>query len=101
MGIRALKQNASEVIARAAAGEVIEITDRGRPVAEIIPIRRNRLQQLIDSGQMTMPGGTLAEFFEARDRRRAELAAQGLSYENTSGMTVQEILDEQREERLP
>ncbi|MBK0419344.1 type II toxin-antitoxin system prevent-host-death family antitoxin [Leucobacter sp. CSA1] len=40
VGIRALKQNASEVVARAAKGEVIEITDHGKPVAKICRCRR-------------------------------------------------------------
>ncbi|NOX31973.1 MAG: type II toxin-antitoxin system prevent-host-death family antitoxin, partial [Actinobacteria bacterium] len=31
VGIRALKQNASAVVAEAAAGETVTITDRGRP----------------------------------------------------------------------
>ncbi|MCX6410098.1 MAG: type II toxin-antitoxin system prevent-host-death family antitoxin, partial [Actinobacteria bacterium] len=34
IGIRALKQNASAVVARAAAGEALIITDNGRPVAQ-------------------------------------------------------------------
>ncbi|MFN2486319.1 MAG: type II toxin-antitoxin system Phd/YefM family antitoxin [Acidimicrobiia bacterium] len=33
VGIRALKQNASAVVAEAASGELVTITDRGRPVA--------------------------------------------------------------------
>ena len=33
VGIRALKQNASAVVAEAASGETVTITDRGRPVA--------------------------------------------------------------------
>ena len=50
VGIRALKQNASAVVARAAAGEIITITDRGRPVAQLTPLRRGRLAELIDAG---------------------------------------------------
>jgi prevent-host-death family protein len=38
VGIRALQQNASAVVARVAAGEIIEITDRGRPVARMVPL---------------------------------------------------------------
>ncbi|NBO67964.1 MAG: type II toxin-antitoxin system prevent-host-death family antitoxin [Actinobacteria bacterium] len=34
VGIRALKQNASEVIADVALGETIVVTDRGRQVAQ-------------------------------------------------------------------
>ena len=33
IGIRELRQNASEYVRRAEKGEVIEVTDRGRPVA--------------------------------------------------------------------
>ena len=50
IGIRALKQNASRVVADAAAGEEIVITDRGRPVARLTPIPTSRLQYLIDAG---------------------------------------------------
>lgn len=38
------------VVAEAAAGEIITITDRGRPVARLVPIRRSRLDELIDPG---------------------------------------------------
>lgn len=38
VGIRALKQNASAVVAEAAAGETVTITDRGRPVAQTTAI---------------------------------------------------------------
>lgn len=51
VGIRALKQNASAVVADAAAGETVTITDRGRPVAQLTAIPASRLQSLIDSGR--------------------------------------------------
>ena len=51
VGIRALKQNASAVVADAAAGETITITDRGRPVARLTPLPATRLQALLDSGR--------------------------------------------------
>lgn len=38
VGIRALQQNASQVVARVTAGHRVEITDHGRPVAQLIPI---------------------------------------------------------------
>ena len=50
VGIRALKQNASAVVARAATGETVTITDRGRPVAQITAIPSSRLRRLVDSG---------------------------------------------------
>lgn len=51
VGIRALKQNASAVVAEAASGETVTITDRGRPVARMTAIPRSRLRALIDSGR--------------------------------------------------
>lgn len=51
VGIRALKQNASAVVADAAAGETVTITDRGRPVAQLTAIPSSRLRSLIDSGR--------------------------------------------------
>ena len=51
VGIRALKQNASAVVAQASAGASITITDRGRPVALLSAIPGSRLQQLIAAGQ--------------------------------------------------
>ena len=50
VGIRALQQNASAVVAHAAEGEIVEVTDRGQPVAYIVPIRRGRLAALLAAG---------------------------------------------------
>lgn len=50
VGIRALKQNASAVVARVGAGESVTITDRGRPVARLTPIAATPLEQLVDAG---------------------------------------------------
>lgn len=50
VGIRALKQNASAVVARAAAGETLIITDNGRPVAQILPLPLDRLDSLERAG---------------------------------------------------
>jgi prevent-host-death family protein len=37
-GIRELRQRASELLRRVEAGETIQITDRGRPVAVLAPL---------------------------------------------------------------
>ena len=55
VGIRALKQNASAVVADASAGTTVTITDRGRPVAQLTAIPGSRLQQLIASGKAHPP----------------------------------------------
>jgi prevent-host-death family protein len=38
VGIRELRQRASELLRRVEAGETFEVTDRGRPVAVLAPI---------------------------------------------------------------
>lgn len=50
IGIRALKQNASEVVAQAAAGQTLTVTDRGRPVATLSPLRESPLESLLALG---------------------------------------------------
>jgi prevent-host-death family protein len=51
VGIRALQQNASEVVGAAARGESVTITDRGRPVAQLVPLPASRLGSLIAAGR--------------------------------------------------
>jgi prevent-host-death family protein len=38
VGVRALRQKASELLRMVEGGETIEITDRGRPVAILAPL---------------------------------------------------------------
>jgi prevent-host-death family protein len=64
VGIRALKQNASAVVADAASGETITITDRGRPVAQMTAIPSSRLQGLLDTGQARGPQRRLMDLPE-------------------------------------
>ncbi|MHB8620246.1 MAG: type II toxin-antitoxin system Phd/YefM family antitoxin [Chloroflexota bacterium] len=42
VGIRELKEHTSAVVRRAAAGETIDVTDRGRPVARLVPLRGDK-----------------------------------------------------------
>lgn len=51
VGIRALKQNASAVVAEAASGTMVTITDRGRPVAQLVPLPGGRLAALVAAGR--------------------------------------------------
>ncbi len=53
VGIRALKQNASEVIADVVQGETIVVTDRGRQVAQISPLPNSQLATHIATGMIT------------------------------------------------
>lgn len=50
VGIRALKQNASAVVAEVAAGQSIVITDRGRPVAQMTPLSDSVVERWIRAG---------------------------------------------------
>lgn len=51
VGIRALKQNASAVVAEAASGDYVTITDRGRPVALLMPLTASRADTVVASDQ--------------------------------------------------
>ena len=62
VGIRELRQNASAVLRRVAAGEVVEVTDRGRAVARIVPMHEeSRLEQLLAEGRMSGATGHLLD----------------------------------------
>lgn len=55
--MRELRQNASRYLARVATGETIEVTDRGRLVALLVPPARDRWQELVTSGQVEAASG--------------------------------------------
>lgn len=68
IGIRELRQRASEFIRRAEAGEIIEVTDRGRPVALLTPIPEGPpLDQLRASGEVEEATGNLDDLPEPLD----------------------------------
>ncbi len=61
-GIRELRQNASALIRRVIAGETIEVTERGRPVARIVPLQgRNVIDQMVAEGRASPVGGDLLD----------------------------------------
>ncbi len=60
VGIRELRQRASELLRRVATGETIEITDRGRPVALLAPLPEGSpLERLRASGDIQPGAGDL------------------------------------------
>jgi prevent-host-death family protein len=60
VGVRELRQRASELLRRVAAGETIEVTDRGRPVALLAPIpETGPLERLRAAGELSVPRGDL------------------------------------------
>lgn len=61
VGIRELRQRASELLRRVEDGESIEITDRGRPVAMLGPLPDDPLERLRASGGLQEGQGDLRE----------------------------------------
>jgi prevent-host-death family protein len=60
IGVRELNQNTSQVLARVSGGETIEVTDRGRPVARLVPVRTDQsaLARLVSTGRAVPPTTT-------------------------------------------
>lgn len=61
IGIRELRQQASAVLRRVVGGEAIDVTDHGRPIARIVPLRPDVLDQLVLEGRATEAAGDLLE----------------------------------------
>lgn len=61
VGIRELRQRASELLRRVGDGESIEITDRGRPVAVLGPLPEDPLERLRASGDLQESEGDFAD----------------------------------------
>ena len=50
IGVRELRQNASVYLRRVEAGERFQVTDRGRPVAELGPVTTSPYDRLVREG---------------------------------------------------
>jgi prevent-host-death family protein len=89
IGIRELRQNASEYVRRAEKGETIEVTDRGRPVAQLTPLPQPQsiLERWIAEGKATPAKLRLAELGPPVPRR-------------PGARPLSEVLDELREDRI-
>lgn len=63
VGIRALRQNLSVYLRRLDRGERFEITDRGRPVALLVPLAggQSPLARLVTQGRARMPARDLLD----------------------------------------
>jgi prevent-host-death family protein len=57
IGVRELRQHASRYLALVARGERVEVTDRGRPIAMLVPVRGDRWADLLASGRVSLPVG--------------------------------------------
>lgn len=61
VGVRELRQRASELLRLVENGESIEITDRGRPVAVLAPLPDDPLERLRASGDLQPAEGDIAD----------------------------------------
>ncbi|MHB1510700.1 MAG: type II toxin-antitoxin system Phd/YefM family antitoxin [Acidimicrobiales bacterium] len=60
VGVRELRQRASELLRQVERGETIEITDRGRPVALLAPLPRgSALERLRSAGDVEAAQGDI------------------------------------------
>jgi prevent-host-death family protein len=55
IGVRELRQHASRYLARVAGGESLEVTDRGRPVARLVPVEADPWTDLLRAGRLVLP----------------------------------------------
>lgn len=63
MGIRELRQNLSVYLRRVKRGEALTVTERGSPVARLMPLpdRRSTLDRLIANGEAAPARGNLLD----------------------------------------
>jgi prevent-host-death family protein len=61
VGVRELRRDASAILRRVAAGEAVEVTDRGRPVAIILPSMPSGLVRLEREGLLRRARGDLVD----------------------------------------
>jgi prevent-host-death family protein len=62
IGVRELRQRASEYLRQVEAGRTLEVTARGRPVALLVPVRHTeRRQCLIAHGRIVPSAGDLLD----------------------------------------
>jgi prevent-host-death family protein len=65
VGTRELKNRLSQYLRRVKAGETVIITERGKPVGQIMPIQSdqiNRLKKLVEAGVVEWNGQLLPSY---------------------------------------
>jgi prevent-host-death family protein len=88
VGVRELRQNLSVYLRRVAAGETLQVTERGQPVALLMPLpeRRSVRDRLIAEGRL-IPG-------------KGDLLDLGPPLRVPVERPLSEVLDELREDRI-
>jgi prevent-host-death family protein len=75
IGVRELRQHASGYLARVAGGESLEVTDRGRAVAHLVPIRTDLWEDLLTTGRVSPAEDPVDVADEAPGNYRARASA--------------------------
>jgi prevent-host-death family protein len=80
VGIRELKDHASEILHAVQNGATIRVTDRRRPIALIVPVSAKidaseRLEALVRAGIIAYGGGKPRGLSDARDRQKHSRSA--------------------------
>ncbi|HKP18467.1 MAG TPA: type II toxin-antitoxin system prevent-host-death family antitoxin [Gaiellaceae bacterium] len=71
IGVRELRQHASRWLRRVSAGESFEVTDRGRPVALLVPVApAEGLDALLAAGRARPGEGRITDLGDPLPRRR-------------------------------
>ncbi|MFN8036444.1 MAG: type II toxin-antitoxin system prevent-host-death family antitoxin [Acidimicrobiia bacterium] len=88
IGVRELRRDASRWLARVRAGESVVVTDRGRPIAKMVPLEEpTGYAALVDQGRIAPgPGRSLRDLMRDLD---ADLPPD-------TGSSVSEMLAEMR-----
>ncbi|MDX6644580.1 MAG: hypothetical protein QOK40_307 [Miltoncostaeaceae bacterium] len=77
VGVRELRQNLSVYLRRVVAGETLEVTERGQPVALLTPVgaREDPLMRLVAAGRASPPERAPADLGPPMKRARGLSAA--------------------------
>ncbi len=84
VGIRELKARLSSYVRQARAGASVIITDRGEPVARLVPMGRSledRMEDLVEAGLITWSGKNLTRIAPAA-RTHGQLSVADLLLED-------------------
>ena len=71
VGVRELRQNLSVYLRQVKKGKVLEVLERGRPVAALVPLPEtaSARERLVASGRATAPVGPVLELGKPTGRR--------------------------------
>jgi prevent-host-death family protein len=88
VGVRELRQNLSVYLRRVRAGHTLEVTERGQPVALLVPLPEagSALSRLVAAGRASSPAGDLLDL--------------GPPLKPARGKTLSDLLSASREDRL-